>query len=229
MSPKHIPILLSLLLAATLLLPAGTLSSGDALAGTAKPVAAQALQAVSGGPLFIENIGQFDPAARFQVWGGGQTLWLAEDAIWLSQVEGSRSKVQGWRADEPDLQPATFQPATSQAVNLRLSFPGANPHPVLEPFDRLDTHVSYFIGTDPARWRPDVPVWGGVRYRDLYPGVDLVVGAGLAPALAAPPAGDRKGRPYPGGWSCARARTWPRCACASRAPMPWRWTATPCA
>ncbi len=28
-----------------------------------------------------------------------------------------------------------------------------------------------------------MPVWGGVRYVDLYPGVDLVVGTGLAPAL----------------------------------------------
>ena len=51
-----------------------------------------------------------------------------------------------------------------QRVNVKLSFPGANPHPALEPFDRLDTHVSYFIGNDSAKWRADVPVWGGVRY-----------------------------------------------------------------
>ena len=24
-----------------------------------------------------------------------------------------------------------------------------------------------------ASWHADVPVWGGVRYRDLYPGIDL--------------------------------------------------------
>jgi hypothetical protein len=33
--------------------------------------------------------------------------------------------------------------------------------------------VSYFLGNDPDRWHPDVPVWAGVRYVDLYPGVDL--------------------------------------------------------
>ncbi len=60
-----------------------------------------------------------------------------------------------------------------QGVNLRLSFIGANPHPRLEPFSRLNTRVSYFIGNDPAKWHPDIPVWGGVRYLDLYPGVDL--------------------------------------------------------
>jgi hypothetical protein len=54
-----------------------------------------------------------------------------------------------------------------KAVNIKLSFVGANPHPRIEPFDRLDTVVSYFIGNDPDQWRPDVPVWGGVRYVDL--------------------------------------------------------------
>ncbi|MBI5293193.1 MAG: SBBP repeat-containing protein [Chloroflexi bacterium] len=58
-------------------------------------------------------------------------------------------------------------------MNIKLSFVGANPHPRLEPFSRLDTHVSYFTGSDASQWRPDVPVWGGVRYADLYPGVDL--------------------------------------------------------
>jgi hypothetical protein len=56
---------------------------------------------------------------------------------------------------------------------MKLSFVGANPHPRLEPLNRLDTHISYFLGNDPAKWHAEVPVWGGVRYVDLYPGVDL--------------------------------------------------------
>ena len=106
--------------------------------------------------LFIENAGQFHPDARFQVRGAnGGVLWLAEDALWV----------------------------VKSAVSLRLSFPGANPstgsgqrpHPRLEPFDRLETVVNYYHGNDPAHWCTDVPVWGGVRYVDLYPGVDLEI------------------------------------------------------
>lgn len=38
--------------------------------------------------MFIENAGQWDEGARFQVWGGpGETMWLAEDAIWITVVE----------------------------------------------------------------------------------------------------------------------------------------------
>jgi hypothetical protein len=123
--------------------------------------------------MFIENVGQFDDRARFQVRGSMGTMWLAEDAIWITVVERlhvdtlERSSVERAdmeRANEP-----------RRGVNLKLSFPGANPTARIEPFDRLDTVVSYFIGNAPDKWHPDVPVWGGVRYVDLYPDIDLEI------------------------------------------------------
>jgi hypothetical protein len=178
---------LSVLLLAALL-PAGTLSSSALLAGAvgnAPPLARQA--ASDGSILFIENTGQWPDAARFQVWGGGQTLWLAGDAIWLTISAGDRGQESGvpqggfvlrergperFRA-APDARSASAVSRLQKAVNIKLSFPGANPRPVLEPFNHQETRVSYFLGSDPAKWRPDVPVWGGVRYRELYPGVNL--------------------------------------------------------
>jgi hypothetical protein len=176
MSSKHYVIPLSLFMAVTLLLPGGGLASRGADAGS---------EGSDGSVLFIENAGQFDPATRFQVWGGGQTLWLAEDAIWITVVEqesgdsgqetGVRERGTERSSDAPDDRGAVFVSGVQKAVNIRLSFHGANPQTVLEPFDRLDTHVSYFIGADPEKWRADVPTWGGVRYRDLYPGLDLEI------------------------------------------------------
>jgi len=132
--------------------------------------------------MFVENVGQFDERARFQVRGGNATIHLAEDAVWVTLVEKPPSP----QSLSPDPQ-AGMAPLPTPApggggrdenqpgrgVNLKLSFVGANPRPQLEPFNRLDTHVSYFSGNDPAQWYADVPVWGGVRYGDLYPGVDL--------------------------------------------------------
>ena len=43
--------------------------------------------------------------------------------------------------------------------------------------------MNYFLGSDPAQWRPEVPVWSEVRYDELYPGVDLVLGDGASGAL----------------------------------------------
>jgi hypothetical protein len=200
--------LASLLLAAALLLPADRLSSSALSVGQASSARAQASRPATDGPLIIENAGQWPEAARFQVWGGGPTLWLAEDALWLTVVAGSqvdtleRSNVSTLARSHV----GTSERDNVQRVNVRLSFPGANSHARLEPFDRRDTHVSYFLGSDPAGWRPDVSVWGGVRYVDLYPGIDLVVGAGLAPDLAAPELDG--GRPQDGR--------------PQESPLPWR-------
>ena len=147
----------------------------------------------SSSPLFIENVGQFADGARFQMRGGTGTVWLAEDAIWITVAEPSAVSRQlsadklplpesgeGW--GEGDLPSPKIGRGVGgegeplKAVHLKLSFVGANPHPRLEPFARAETKVSYFIGADPEKWRVDVPVWGGVRYVDLYPGVDLVMG-----------------------------------------------------
>ncbi|WP_322493632.1 hypothetical protein [Chloroflexus sp.] len=62
---------------------------------------------------------------------------------------------------------------------MKLSFPDANPRARIEPFGQLSTSVNYFIGNDPANWQTNVPVYHGVRYRELYPGIDLEIsGAG---------------------------------------------------
>ncbi|MEA3338103.1 MAG: hypothetical protein U9R25_19620 [Chloroflexota bacterium] len=68
--------------------------------------------------------------------------------------------------------------SSASAVNIKLSFPGSNPNARIETLDPLDTVVSYFFGNDPDKWQPDVPVWGGVRYVDLYPGIDLELSSG---------------------------------------------------
>ena len=124
--------------------------------------------------MFIENVGQFDEHARFQVRSGNGDLWLTEGALWITVIEQT-NEVAAEREREAPLHLRAPAPESRRSANLKLSFPGANPRPRLEPFDRLHTRVSYFIGDNPAQWHADVPVWGGVRYVDLYPGVDLEV------------------------------------------------------
>jgi len=44
-------------------------------------------------PLFIENVGQFAEGARFQMFGG-DALWLADDALWLTVLEPESAEAQ---------------------------------------------------------------------------------------------------------------------------------------
>lgn len=122
--------------------------------------------------MFIENVGQFGTGTIYQLQNGKDTLWLTHDALWMTIVEPAP------RADSEALNPFASREARTNAiprlgVNVRLRFLEANSNPRLEPFQRLNSTVSYFRGSDPNQWQPDVPVWGGVRYIDLYPGIDL--------------------------------------------------------
>jgi hypothetical protein len=171
-----------------------------ALSGLPPATAQERIDAVTPTPsadpsaalIFIENAGQFPDGARFQVRGGDLSLWLAEDAIWLTVIESASSHDARSHLDRERVGPQlSHEPRKAAAI--KLSFPGANPHPRLEAFNRLETHVSFFTGSDPAEWRADVPAWGGVRYVDLYPGIDLeLTGAQrrLLPRLATRPGAD---------------------------------------
>jgi uncharacterized protein (TIGR03437 family) len=57
---------------------------------------------------------------------------------------------------------------------FRLKWLNANPRPQLCGERLLPGSVSYLLGSDPTRWRTNVPRYAQVRYTDVYPGVDLV-------------------------------------------------------
>ncbi len=169
-------LLLVLFLEMTIL---GAATSSHALAGIASSMkpASQSLplsDETDGSVLFIENAGQWDAAAAFQVWGGpGDAMWIGRDgSIWLTVLEDAEAMSPERRLYPPE-RDVPARPL--HGVHIKLTFENANPRALIEPFAPQDTVVSYFYGSDPEGWRPHVPVWGGVRYRDLYPGVDLIL------------------------------------------------------
>jgi hypothetical protein len=164
--------MLSLLFASLSLLALILVAPGTTAAGSHA-----AADAPARGPLFIENAGQFDPAARFQTTLGGAAVWLADDAIWLVQPPAPADTA--WRSDEMARRLHDDAAAARPGSAVRLRFAGARPV-TPEPFGRRDTRLNYYLGDDPAAWRENVPAWSGVRYADLYPGLDLVLGGDAA-------------------------------------------------
>ncbi|MFB3779183.1 MAG: SBBP repeat-containing protein [Bryobacteraceae bacterium] len=103
-------------------------------------------------PLVFEpNVGQTDARVRFLGRGRGYTVFLTAGETVLKLPAG------------PDRWAA-----------VRLKWVGANPDPVSQGIDPLASRVNYFIGSDPSGWRTNVPNYGRVVYRGVYPGVDLV-------------------------------------------------------
>ena len=117
---------------------------------------------------FERNEGQADRAVRWLARCRGFTFFLADDGAVLS-AGGARV------ADVPDSRGAMprRRPVAGPQGVLRLGFLGAAPAPRFESLGLLGSVSNYFLGKDPARWRPRVGNHSGVAARGLWPGVDL--------------------------------------------------------
>src|SRR5687768_7546824 len=56
---------------------------------------------------------------------------------------------------------------------MTMGWVGGNSHPSVEALQPIEGVSNYLLGDDPGRWRTNVPHFGEVRYRQIYPGVDL--------------------------------------------------------
>ncbi|MGH6631274.1 MAG: SBBP repeat-containing protein, partial [Burkholderiales bacterium] len=77
------------------------------------------------------------------------------------------------RVRQADCAAATKRSACEPWVSLRLNLEGAATS-VLTGEQPLASRSHYLLGNNPAAWRRDVPHFGRVRARSVYPGVDLV-------------------------------------------------------
>jgi len=62
----------------------------------------------------------------------------------------------------------------SDGKPIHLSLSGANRRPRISPEGELPGIVSYFPSRDTRTWRTNLRTWSGLRYREIYPGIDLV-------------------------------------------------------
>ena len=126
-------------------------------------------------PLQFEvNRGQVDPRVRYLTRGRGSTLFLTDDeAVWvLSRHEKVPDSETKNPLDRRDRNNRNEGERISSVVRMR--FEGSKPKPRLEGLDRLPGYVNYFIGSDPRKWRTDVPTFRKVKVEDVYAGIDLL-------------------------------------------------------
>ena len=67
---------------------------------------------------------------------------------------------------------ATRVKVTTASVWMNLS--GARADAEVEGIDPLPGRVNYFIGNDSTKWHTDIPTYARVKYRSVYPGIDLI-------------------------------------------------------
>ena len=75
---------------------------------------------------------------------------------------------------------AVFAPTSAElrvhGAVVQMYFEGAQRSTVIEGSERMAGSANFLIGSS-DQWRADVPLYGGIVYRSLYPGIDLAYGA----------------------------------------------------
>jgi beta-propeller repeat-containing protein len=127
-----------------------------------------------GSPLtFIENMGQTAEQVRFVSHGSGYALFLTQQDAVLTLNPGRRLD------SSPARRAAFFRNRRIMRRNskpsvLRVHLVNSNAGTTIAGEERSSARVDYFLGSDPTRWRTNVPSFARVRYANVYPGVDLV-------------------------------------------------------
>ncbi len=94
---------------------------------------------------FAKNEGQLPKEVRFELKRAGGSAFFHDKGIALDLPGGQ----------------------------FRAQFVQANPHPLIEGRQKLSAVANFFEGSDPGRWRTQVPLYTQLVYRDLWRGVEL--------------------------------------------------------
>ena len=108
------------------------------------------------GMIFEANRGQSSPDAKFLARGAGYDLRLTRSEAVL---RFGKSKGKG---------------LTQEEALVRMKVLDGNPDAQVAGERLLPGKSNYFVGKDAAKWVTNVAQFAKVRYRDMYPGVDLV-------------------------------------------------------
>jgi uncharacterized protein (TIGR03437 family) len=111
---------------------------------------------------FERNEGQAAPEVRYLTRGHGYQVFLTEQEAALVL----------WDAERAEDAPQSAGP-NSQSNVLRFKTFGGRADAEVVGLDLLRTKSNYLIGNDPSDWRTEIPNYGRVEYRQVYPGIDL--------------------------------------------------------
>ena len=161
-------------------------------------VAQKSLNAASGSviehnyqalPLTFEvNAGQMDSQVKFRSRGAGYSVFLTSGSMVLAlrasgELPGSNDAIisNPLFTPVPTIQTVLARRRQRKAAAKRsaeaaitVNLVGAASNPMIVGEAPLATKVNYFIGRDPRKWKTNVPTYARVRYRNVYPGIDLV-------------------------------------------------------
>jgi hypothetical protein len=123
---------------------------------------------------FIENRGQLDARVHYYAQGSRYGFYFTLQEAMLSLIgAGAASPGAALGAHETVITSEAVPP--TQGFALALRFLDSNPQAVLEGAERAPGQANYLRGNDPAHWQTGLSRYGQVAYRDLWPGITMML------------------------------------------------------
>jgi hypothetical protein len=117
---------------------------------------------------FIANAGQWDADIQFGIISGTDKAAFTREGVRFYTP-----------TERPDVLPlletgVSDAAATKQTLACKkLEFVNPSPNMRIEGVGRVETHTNFYRGNDPGNWHTDVPTYAGVRYVNVWDGIDV--------------------------------------------------------
>lgn len=129
---------------------------------------AQVVSSYGNLPLSFEpNQGQVGERIKFLSHGRGYAIFLRSDEAILGLRRSTQETLTKGLKSGTDTQP-------TKPDILRMKLLSADQSAEVTGVDKLPGKSNYLIGKDQKKWRTNVPNYSKVRYKNIYPGIDLL-------------------------------------------------------
>ncbi|MGV3637276.1 MAG: gliding motility-associated C-terminal domain-containing protein [Flavobacteriales bacterium] len=126
----------------------------------------------AGSASFVENRGQWPEPVLFRTGASGAALFLESSGwTWSKYEDGASDRMH----DIAQLSPSEQAALRFHGHAWRMRFVDPAPQRVVHGTDRSAGYHNYFIGKDPRNWRSHVGMFSGVRYDQVWTGIDIVL------------------------------------------------------
>ncbi|HLJ45818.1 MAG TPA: SBBP repeat-containing protein [Bryobacteraceae bacterium] len=128
---------------------------------------------------FLPNRGQAPKDVLWEAKGAGFEAWFRADSFVLRtfRIPRTDARITPQSASPVSAGVLLGGPAADAPVDVdeqTVTLLGGTTRPLIEPLNAQPAKVSFFWGNDPQRWAQGLTTYSRLRYKNVYPGIDLL-------------------------------------------------------
>ena len=118
--------------------------------------------------MFERNIGQHKNKSKFVLRTSKGTVFFLNSEIVFALMKSKEDKNKDKFMHKKNIEPKEYE------VNFfRMILKNSNENPQIVGADEFDCRINYFKGKDSSKWITNIPIYGKLTYKEVYPGIDL--------------------------------------------------------